>query len=226
MSVSDAFDEWAADGRDQGMEERHWHTAKHALERMPVEDGDVVLDLGCGSGYAARALREAAGAGRAYGLDGSVRMAHNASTYTDDPRVGFMVGDFQSLPFEADSVDHAFSMEAIYYAGDPVDALAELRRVLRPGGTFYCAVDYVADNPHTDEWDEYVDIEMTRWSRTEYREAFRAAGFHVAEQDRIPDEEVEIPSADAFPTEDWESRDAMVEHYREHGTLLTVGVVP
>jgi len=226
MSVSDAFDEWAADGRDQGMEERHWHTAKHALERMPVEDGDVVLDLGCGSGYAARALREAGGAGRAYGLDGSVRMAHNARSYTDDPRVGFMVGDFESLPFESDSVDHAFSMEAIYYANDPVDALRELRRVLRPGGTFYCAVDYVADNPHTAEWDEYVDIAMTRWSRAEYRDAFREAGFHVAEQDAIPDEEVEIPPAEAFPTEDWESRTAMVEHYREHGTLLTVGVVP
>jgi arsenite methyltransferase len=226
MSVSDAFDEWAADGRDQGMEERHWHTAKHALERMPVEDGDVVLDLGCGSGYAARALREAGGADRAYGLDGSVRMAHNAASYTDDPRVGFMVGDFESLPFESDSVDHAFSMEAIYYASDPVGALTELRRVLRSGGTFYCAVDYVADNPHTAEWDEYVDIEMTRWSRAQYRDAFREAGFHVAEQDRIPDREVEIPSTEAFPTDDWDSRAAMIEHYREHGTLLTVGVVP
>ncbi|WP_181686435.1 class I SAM-dependent methyltransferase [Halorhabdus salina] len=226
MSVSDAFDEWAEDGRDQGMEERHWHTAKHALERIPVEDGDVVLDLGCGSGYAARALRDAAGAGRAYGLDGAAQMARNARTYTDDPRVGFLVGDFESLPFEADSIDHAFSMEAIYYASDPVAALGELRRVLRPGGTFYCAVDYVADNPHTAEWDDYVDIPMTRWSRAEYREAFREAGFHVAGQEAIPDEEVEIPPAEAFPTEDWDSRDAMVEHFREHGTLLTVGVVP
>ncbi|MFW5956445.1 MAG: SAM-dependent methyltransferase, partial [Halorhabdus sp.] len=41
MSRRDAFDEWAADGRDRGMEERHWHTAKHALGRMPVEEGDT-----------------------------------------------------------------------------------------------------------------------------------------------------------------------------------------
>jgi cyclopropane fatty-acyl-phospholipid synthase-like methyltransferase len=59
MRASDAFDEWAADGRDKGMEQRHWHTAKHALGRMPIEDGDTVLDLGCGSGYAARAPRTA-----------------------------------------------------------------------------------------------------------------------------------------------------------------------
>lgn len=112
MSVRAEFDEWAADGRDRGMEERHWHTAKHALARMSVEAGDTILDLGCGSGYALRALRDAADAGRAYGIDGAPEMARNARSYTDDPRVGYVVVDFQSLPFEADSVDHCFSMKA------------------------------------------------------------------------------------------------------------------
>lgn len=226
MRVSDAFDEWAADGRDKGMEQRHWHTAKDALARMPVEDDETVLDLGCGSGYAARALSEAGGADRAYGLDGSPEMVDNARGYTDDDSVGFVVGDFQSLPFETDGVDHAFSMEAFYYAPDPMAALAELHRVLRPGGTFYCAVDFYADNPHTAEWTEYVELSMTRWSRAQYRERFREAGFRVAEQEAIPDEETDIPPADQFPTDDWGTREAMSEHYREYGTLLTVGVVP
>ena len=226
MRVSEEFDEWAADGRDRGMEERHWHTAKHALTRMPVEDGDTVLDLGCGSGYAVRALVEAGGAARGYGLDGSPEMVRNARSYTDSQNVGFLVGDFEHLPFAADSVDHVFSMEAFYYARDPMAALAELKRVLRSGGTFYCAVDFYANNPHTAEWTEYVDVPMTRWSREEYREHFRAAGFHVAGQEAIPDEEVEIPPESEFPTEDWATREAMVEHFREYGTLLTVGVAP
>lgn len=224
--MSDTFDQWAEEGRDRGMEERHWHTAKHALARMPVEPGETVLDLGCGSGYAARALREAGGAGRAYGLDGSPAMARNAREYTDDSAVGFLNGDFENLPFEANSIDHAFSMEALYYATDPVAALEELERVIRSGGTFFCAVDYVANNPHTAEWDEYVDVEMVRYSRAEYREAFREAGLYVAEQDTIPDREIEIPDADQFPTDEWERREAMIEHYHDHGTLLTVGVVP
>ena len=226
MSVRDEFDDWAAEGRDRGMEERHWHTAKHALARMPIEDDDTVLDLGCGSGYAARAMRAAGGAARAYGLDGAPEMVRNARSYTDDPAVGFLVGDFEHLPFEDDSIDHVFSMEAFYYASDPMAALEELLRVLRPGGTFYCAVDFYADNPHTAEWTDYVDIEMTRWSRDDYRQRFREAGFHVAEQQAIPDREVEIPPAGEFPTDDWNSREAMVEHYREYGTLLTVGVAP
>jgi len=226
MSVREEFDAWAAEGRDRGMEDRHWHTAKHVLSRMPVEAGDVVLDLGCGSGYAARALREAADAGRAYGLDGAPEMARNARSYTGDESVGFVVGDFGSLPFDDDSVDHVFSMEAFYYAADPHETLREIRRVLRPGGTFYCAVNYYEENVHSHEWQEFIEVEMTRWGADEYREAFREAGLHVAEQDNIPDRETEIPPASEFPTEDWETREAMVEHYREYGTLLTVGVEP
>jgi len=153
-------------------------------------------------------------------------MAWNAREYTDDPDVGYVVGDFGSLPFADDSVDHVWSMEAFYYAADPRETLREVRRVLRPGGTFYCAVNYYEENVHSHGWQDNIDVEMTRWSRPEYREAFRDAGLHVAEQDTIPDEETEIPPADEFPTEDWETREDMVERYREYGTLLTVGVAP
>ncbi|WP_458207384.1 class I SAM-dependent methyltransferase [Haladaptatus sp. NG-SE-30] len=226
MSVREEFDDWAADGRDKGMEERHWHTAKYVLGRMPVEAGDTVLDLGAGSGYAGRALRDADDAGRVYGLDGSPEMAQNARGYTDDSNVSFLVGDFDHLPFEDDSIDHAFTMEAFYYANDPHETLRELRRVLRPGGTFFCAVNYYEENVYSHEWQENISVEMTRWSGPEYRAAFRDAGFYVAEQDNVPDRDTEIPDESAFPTDDWDSREAMVERYRELGTLLTVGVAP
>jgi len=226
MSVREEFDVWAADGRDKGMEERHWHTAKHVLARIPVEAGETVLDLGCGSGYAARALRETKGAGLAVGLDGAPEMVRNARAYTDDPAVEFVVGDFDDLPFATDSVDHCFSMEAFYYAPDPHHTLSELARVLRPGGTFHCAVNYYEENVHSHHWQENIAVEMTRWDRAEYREAFREAGLYVASQDNVPDRETEIPPASEFPTEDWETREAMVERYRTYGTLLTVGVVP
>ncbi|WP_158058147.1 class I SAM-dependent methyltransferase [Halorussus halophilus] len=226
MSVRDEFDEWAADGRDKGMEDRHWHTAKHVLARMPVDAGDTVLDLGTGSGYALRALRDTKRAGRAYGLDGSPEMAQNARGYTDDDNVGFLVGDFDHLPFADDSVDHVFTMEAFYYANDPQQTLEEIKRVLRPGGTFYCAVNYYEENVHSHEWQEFIDVEMTRWSAAEYREAFEEAGLYVAEQDNIPDRDIDIPDESEFPTDDWETREAMVERYREFGTLLTVGVAP
>jgi len=236
------------------MERRHWATARQALERIPVADGDVVLDLGCGSGYAARALL-ARGADRAYGVDASGRMLREARSHARatgerasetqsgesvaDSRTGahvagpatadfpaFLRADFESLPLATDAIDRCFSMEAFYYARDPVAALRELVRVIRPGGTFYCAVDYWQEHHHSHDWAEAVDAPMTRWSEATYRERFADAGFHVASQDRIPDRDVEIPDADAFPTDDWETREAMIERYREYGTLLTVGVVP
>jgi len=226
MSVREEFDSWAAEGRDRGMEDRHWHTAKHALARMPVETGDTIVDLGCGSGYALRALRETADIGRGYGLDGAPEMARNAADYTDDDAVGFLVGDFDTLPFADDSVDHVFSMEAFYYARDPIHTLEEIRRLLRPGGTFYCAVNYYEENEASHAWQENIAIEMTRWNRAEYRAAFRDAGLHVAEQDTIADREIDIPPAETFPTDDWETRAAMIDRYRTWGTLLTVGVAP
>ncbi|GGL46177.1 class I SAM-dependent methyltransferase [Halocalculus aciditolerans] len=225
MSVREEFDAWAAEGRDKGMEDRHWHTAKQALARMPVEAGDTVLDLGTGSGYATRALRER-DVGRAYGLDGAPEMARNARSYTDDGNVGFVVGDFGSLPFADDSIDHAFSMEAFYYSDDPIETLEELRRVLRPGGTFYCAVDFFEENTYSHGWQDTIEVDMTLWSKQEYRDGFRDAGFYVAEQDNLADRDVEIPPASEFPTEHYDTREDMVERYRVLGTLLTVGVAP
>lgn len=226
MSVREEFDAWAADGRDKGMEERHWHTAKHALAGMPVEPNDTVLDLGSGSGYALRAIADTTPIARGYGLDGSPEMVRNAREYTRGQydTLGFLVGDFGSLPFADDSIDHVFSMEAFYYASDPHHTLREVARVLRPGGTFHCAVNYYEENVHSHDWQANIEVPMTRWSSAQYRAAFRAAGFAVATQTRIPDDVVEIPPEEAFPTESWETREAMVERYRRFGTLLTVGV--
>lgn len=225
MGVREEFDEWAVEGRDRGMEERHWHTAKHVLARVPLEEGQTVLDLGTGSGYALRALRQR-GCERGYGIDGAPKMARNAQAYTDDPNLAFVVGDFNHLPFGPNTIDHIVTMEAFYYAADPVGALEEITRVLRSGGTFFCAVNYYEENVYSHDWQESIDVDMTRWSREEYRAAFRTAGLHVATQDNVPDRETEIPPAQAFPYEGFENRSAMVERYRELGTLITVGVAP
>lgn len=226
MSIQQEFDEWATAGKDRGMEQRHWHTAKHALARMPVEEGDSILDLGTGSGYALRALKETRQTGQSVGLDGSAKMVQNARSYTDDPTIAYVQGDFHQLPFERASFDHVWSMEAFYYSQQPIAVLEEIRRVLRPGGTFFCAVNFFEESKETHQWQEMMDIEMQLWNQATYREAFRDAGLFVAAQETIPDTETEIPPEDAFPTAEHETKAAMVDRYRTWGTLLTVGVAP
>jgi ubiquinone/menaquinone biosynthesis C-methylase UbiE len=226
MHVREEFDRWAAAGRDRGMEERHWHTAKHALARMPVEDGDRVLDLGTGSGYALRALADAHGLEGGLGVDGSPAMVTNARSYTESDRLEYAVGDFHHLPIADEALDHVWSMEAFFFVQDPVGLVEEVRRVLRPGGTFFCAVNFYEESEQSHRWQERIDVPMFRWSRREYRVHLRGGGLHVAAQDTIPDEETEIPPASKFPTEEWDTRAEMVDRYRTWGTLLTVGVAP
>lgn len=226
MSVQQEFDQWANSGRDRGMEKRHWNTAKHALSRMPVEEGDTILDFGTGSGYALRALRETQDIGISVGLDGSPEMVRSAQGYTTDSLIQYLTGDFHQLPFSDETIDHIWSMEAFYYSQNPIQVLKEIERVLRSGGTFFCAVNFFQESQHTHRWQDKISVDMQLWNRRQYREKFRQGGLHVAEQDTIPDREVEIPSADEFPTEEWDSREAMVDRYRTWGTLLTVGVAP
>jgi ubiquinone/menaquinone biosynthesis C-methylase UbiE len=226
MSIQQEFDQWADSGRDRGMEERHWHTAKHALARMPIEKGESILDLGTGSGYALRALRETQQTGKSIGLDGSPQMVQNAREYTEDAHLSFVHGDFHHLPLKAGSVDHVWSMEAFYYSERPVKVLREINRVLRSGGTFFCAVNFYEESEHTHDWQKKIDVDMQLMNKEEYRNIFHEGGLYVAEQDTIEDTETEIPPAGAFPTSEWESRAAMVDRYRTWGTLLTVGVAP
>ena len=224
MDPAEEFDQWAADGEDRGMESRHWHTAKSALERLPIEAGDTVVDLGTGSGYALRALRDATPVGPCYGLDASPQMLANARSYAEDDGITFLRGSFDALPIVTDAIDHVFSMEAFYYAPEPTHTLEEIARILRPGGTFVCGVNFFAESEQSHRWQERIPLEMTLWSMAEYREAFRSAGLAVATQDTIPNREIEIPPAEAFPLEEFETREAMVDRYRRWGTLVTVGV--
>jgi len=226
MSIREKFDRWAASGKDRGMEQRHWHTAKHALARMPIEDGDAILDLGTGSGYALRALSESHRIDSGVGLDGSAEMVTNAREYTDADTavITYVVADFHDLPIADNSIDHVWSMEAFFFASDPVAMVEEIRRVLRPGGTFFCAVNFFEESEYTHKWQDNIDIPMYLWSRQEYRALFREGGLYVTSQDTIPDEEIEIPPEEEFPTDEWETREAMVDRYRTWGTLLTVGV--
>ena len=48
------FDQWALNGRAEGMERGHEARAIQALEAMPIKLDDKLLDLGCGNGWARR----------------------------------------------------------------------------------------------------------------------------------------------------------------------------
>jgi SAM-dependent methyltransferase len=95
-----------------------------------------VLDIGCGEGELARYLPD----GAWIGLDNSRAMLARA------PRPN-VVGDAAALPFPERSFDSAALLYVLYHLPDPVQALAEAHRVLRPGGLLAVAAPSRHDSP-------------------------------------------------------------------------------
>ena len=105
-----------------------------ALELIPAP---LVLDVATGTGRLPRALlRQPAFDGRVIGLDLSRRMLRHALRLTAQfaGRLTYVWQDAARLPFDDDTFDAVTCLEALEFVPDPRAVLAELVRVLRPGG--------------------------------------------------------------------------------------------
>lgn len=95
--------------------------------------GQRVLDVGCGPGAAVR--RAAAAGAQAVGVDASDAMVRIATRRSHrHPGAHFVVGHAGDLPLGDDTVDVAWTVEALHHWPDPAAGLDELHRVLVPGG--------------------------------------------------------------------------------------------
>lgn len=74
-----------------------------------VRDGDVVLDVGCGTGSLSATLARVTAASQIVGIDPSQGFIEYARTQIADPRVTFEVGDAQNLPYADDSFDRCMA---------------------------------------------------------------------------------------------------------------------
>lgn len=103
-----------------------------AIEALDVQPGDSVLDLGCGTGDAIPALMAAAGSGRLHGLDHSRDMIATAARL--HPEATFHRAPFTAIPLRDGSIDRVLAANVAYFWQDDRAVLAEIARVLRPGG--------------------------------------------------------------------------------------------
>ncbi|WP_414688936.1 methyltransferase domain-containing protein [Mycobacterium sp.] len=105
------------------------------IDWLDIPRGGVALDVGAGPGSITASLAHAAGPeGFALGVDISEPMLTRAVRAVAGPQVGFLRADAQRLPLRDETIDAAVSIAALQLIPDPVAALSEIARVLRPGG--------------------------------------------------------------------------------------------
>ena len=121
-------------------------TTRETLRRLPMTPAARVLDVGCGTGELMRRLRAKYPDAVLAGLDPVAEMlavARDKLSSKEDLRTGYA----DALPWSAGAFDVVVSCNMFHYISHPVEALREMGRVLRPGGslvlTDWCD-DYLA----------------------------------------------------------------------------------
>lgn len=196
----DFFDRVAGEWDKLGTAFQSGQARQRAVASL-LPPGLVLADLGCGTGYLARALVGLAG--RLVCVDRSQRMLDEArrrlAKLPRGTEVEFRAGELDALPIADDEVDGALAGMVLHHLADLDAALAEMFRIVRPGGT--AVVLELA--PHKEAWmhaelaDRHLGLESS-----DVAEAFRRAGFEGVGLEAVDDRYCPVrPATDGEPVE-------------------------
>lgn len=105
-----------------------------------IERAARVLDVGCGTGSLLFELADNPVHTSLTGLDASEIYVEAARRQVHDPRITILHGDACAMPFEESTFDAALSQLMLQFVPHAAEAVAEMRRVVRPGGVVAAAV--------------------------------------------------------------------------------------
>ncbi|MFE6133373.1 methyltransferase domain-containing protein [Streptomyces sp. NPDC056437] len=140
-----------------------WRTAANSAAYLldELQPGMRILDIGCGPGTITADLAALVPEGRVTGVDLAADIVKRAGELAAERGLGntdFTVADVHALDFPDDSFDVVHAHQVLQHVGDPVQALREMRRVCRPGGTVaardsdYGTFTWFPEVPLLDEW--------------------------------------------------------------------------
>ena len=130
---------------------RIWHV-KLVLENIGDASGKRVADIGCGKGRFARIVKERWPSAHVIALDlAEAMLAHVPA------QIGRVAASMTSLPIAGDSMDAAYATESLEHAVDIPAAVAELARIVKPGGRI------VIIDKNAEAWGRLNTPEWERW---------------------------------------------------------------
>jgi SAM-dependent methyltransferase len=121
------------------------------LEFAGLEAGERVLDVGCGTGSLTFTIPRVADVSHVEGIDYSEPYVEAARERNTDSRVTISRGDACALAFPESAFDRALALLVLHFIPETEQAVREMSRVTRPGGTVAAAV-----------WDSYGGMPYQR----------------------------------------------------------------
>jgi len=165
---------------------RHW-----GLSHISIEPDATILDIGCGGGKAVQELAMSTPKGKVYGIDYSEDMVQLTKKVNKalikKGLVEIKDGTVSSLPFADNMFDLATAFESYYFWPNLIGDLKEIKRVLKPGGTFLIVNEVYKDDKfekRNTKWAKLLDMQLH--TPDEYKDFLTKAGYHIVEIDNIP----------------------------------------
>ena len=173
---------------------------RDCLDRLAREVGSLgpICDMGCGPGQIARYLHRQGA--NVLGIDLSPNMVAEAQRL--NPDIPFHQGNMLSLP----DAENSFGGIAAFYCiihiprEQVVDALREMKRVLKPGGVLLITFHIGSEIKHLDEWwEKPVNLDFAYYQPAEMEAWLQEAGYELEETlVREPNPEVEVATRRAY----------------------------
>ncbi|CAN7382576.1 MULTISPECIES: class I SAM-dependent methyltransferase [Ensifer] len=138
--MTSSFNVQSATGYEQLMGRWSKQLAPLFINFSGLADGERILDVGCGTGSLTFALPHAADLREITAIDFSPVFVEAAIKANTDPRIRIQQADACALPFADDYFDRALALLVLHFVPEAEKAVAEMRRVVRPGGVVAAVV--------------------------------------------------------------------------------------
>ena len=219
QKLQQEFNQWAAAGRGDEMEDHHSDITDQTLALMDIQPSDQILDLGCGTGWASRRMARVAKTGEVVGLDVADEMLHRAEEASSDfKNIRYVWGSAEKIPSPNGYFSKVLSVESFYYYADQSRALNELYRVMAEGGKLFILINLYKDNHYSLRWVGELKVPVQALSEAEYLALLAKHGFSNLEARRIPDRS---PSPDEYSGK-WFKDAGELKDFKRIGALLLV----